>query len=403
MAAPGSAPPRFLLYSHDGVGLGHVRRNLTIAVALRAARPDASVLLATGARGIEVLDVPDGVEILGLPGLRKLDNRRYAARRLGVPPDDVRALRADVLAAAVTAYRPDVLLADKHAGGVAGELLPALQELRAAGGRAAVGLRDVLDEPGRARREWAAARPALALHDLALLYGQADLLVPIPAGVAGDLGIPVRACGYVVARPAPAPTPTAGRRTPRVLAVAGGGEDGGPLLRRFVAAADGAGWDAVAVTGPMAAPAEHEALVRLGAERGVRVERSLRAVGTGLGGVDAVVCMGGYNTLLELAAAAVPAVCVPRVAPREEQLVRARAFAARGLLRVVEPDHADPGRLRVEVGRALATDRAALAARVREVLDLGGAERAAAELVALAATARRAAPPATRRRQEVPA
>lgn len=28
------SPNRFLLYSHDGLGLGHVRRNLVIAAAL---------------------------------------------------------------------------------------------------------------------------------------------------------------------------------------------------------------------------------------------------------------------------------------------------------------------------------------------------------------------------------
>ena len=46
---------------------------------------------------------------------------------------------------------------------------------------------------------------------------------------------------------------------------------------------------------------------------------------------------GGYNTLAEAALHAVPAVCVPRVAPRSEQLIRARAFERLGLLRLLHP------------------------------------------------------------------
>jgi predicted glycosyltransferase len=43
------ARPRLLAYSHDGYGLGHLRRNLRIAAGLRRHRPDTEVLLATGA------------------------------------------------------------------------------------------------------------------------------------------------------------------------------------------------------------------------------------------------------------------------------------------------------------------------------------------------------------------
>ncbi len=57
---------RFLLYSHDGLGLGHVRRNLAIAAALVDADPDASVLLATGADEVNSLGVSPRVEVLRL-------------------------------------------------------------------------------------------------------------------------------------------------------------------------------------------------------------------------------------------------------------------------------------------------------------------------------------------------
>ena len=94
--------------------------------------------------------------------------------------------------------------------------------------------------------------------------------------------------------------------------------------------------------------------------------------------------MGGYNTLVEAAAAATPVVCVPRVRPRTEQLIRARAFERAGLLRVVEPGDATPARLKAAIACALGSDRAELARRVASCLDLSGGAGAATQLLALA-------------------
>jgi predicted glycosyltransferase len=391
--------PRFLLYSHDGLGLGHVRRNINLATAITAASPDASALIVTGVEDLDVL-ATGGVDVLRLPGLRKLANERYAPRRLPVEGGVLWQLRAGLLAAAVEHFRPDVLVADKHPGGVHGELVPALSELRASGGRAALGLRDVIDCDDQARQEWREGgqlRRYLDLHDLILVYGQADLLDPLVAcGLPPSARARARFCSYVVP-----PPPMAGngrrergsegqrpaRARPVVLAMAGGGEDGAPVLRAFLGAAAGTEWDARVVTGPHAPRAERAALEDVAAASGARIVSSVRDLAALLWEVDAVVCMGGYNSLVEVFAAGVPAVCVPRVSPRREQLVRAEAFAARGLLRLVTPEALGPSRLRREVEAALATDRDALARRIRRVIDLNGAARAAAALLELAATA----------------
>ena len=91
--------------------------------------------------------------------------------------------------------------------------------------------------------------------------------------------------------------------------------------------------------------------------------------------------MGGYNTLAEAAASSVPAVCVPCVGPGRDQLVRARAFAERGLVRLVEPDLLEPELLRAEVDAALAAGPPARSA----LPDIGGDRRAAHYLLELAA------------------
>jgi predicted glycosyltransferase len=165
---------RFVFYSHDGVGLGHLRRHMAIAAALTEAAPDASVLLATGCDDLGARGLAPNVDVLVLPGLRKVGNGRYSARRLPMSGREVRALRAAQLETAVRSFRPDVLLVDKHPVGVRGELRPALEVLLESGGRAVLGLRDILDDPASVAEEWAAAGVVEEMEryvDRILVYG----------------------------------------------------------------------------------------------------------------------------------------------------------------------------------------------------------------------------------------
>ena len=58
MPAVSTHPRRIALYSHDTQGLGHTRRNTTLAAALVAAHPDTDVLLVTGNPEAAVLPLP---------------------------------------------------------------------------------------------------------------------------------------------------------------------------------------------------------------------------------------------------------------------------------------------------------------------------------------------------------
>jgi predicted glycosyltransferase len=387
---------RYLFYSHDGLGLGHLRRNLSVATALAELDPDASILLATSAEEAQRFPIPPSVDILKLPGLRKVDNGHYAARRLNVTWRDVRSVRSSVLLAAVKSFRPSVLLVDKHPLGVGRELQPALEHTRAAGGRAVLGLRDVLDDPVAVRTELGKRgvfERIVEYYDRVLVYGQQDILdarreYEFPEAVARI----TRFCGYVVAAearrrntgPSNGSGPDASHR-PRVLATAGGGEDGTALLSAFVEAAGHASWDAAVVSGPQCSRDDVQRLGALASEAGVDFRRFVPDLSAEFPSLDALVCMGGYNTLTEAAASGVSTVCVPRVEPRQEQLIRARAFAERGLVTVVEPRRLDPAVLGAEVESALARDHDG--ETPESDLDLDGARRAACELLELAADA----------------
>lgn len=375
-----------MFYAHDGQGLGHSRRNLAIARALVRLEPDASVLLASSVEHPLLAGQGLPIDLLRLPGIRKRPGDGYGARRLQLEDREVFDLRSEILAAAVRAFRPDVLVADRHPLGIMRELEPALETHRSRGGRAFLGLRDILDEPARARSEWNSAGTDAAIAEYyqhVLVYGCRDILDPIreydiPAPAASL----VRFCGYVVDASATAPSPaTSPSARPTVLATAGGGEDGFPVLEAFLDAAEGAGWAATAIAGPDCPPDRLGALRDRGRSAGIRVIRAARDLPALLSSADAVVCMGGYNTLIESLASGAATVCVPRIRPRTEQLIRARAFEERHLLRVVPPDRVSASSMRRCVDEALQEtriiSRADRVRRTRKVLDLEGATRAA--------------------------
>lgn len=357
---------RFLFYSHDGLGLGHVRRNLAIASALTEIAPDATILVLTAASDAQRLPLPPRVNVVKLPGPHRADQR--------------------VLAAAVEIFRPEVVLVDHDPFGPGGELGPALELVRASGGQAVLGLPDVLDDPESVDLEWRNRGLFERIPEYftrVLVYGQPDLLDPVHEyRFPEPLSRITSYCGYVV-------SPADGFGSvvlpytprPRVLATAGDGDEGFAVLDAFVAAAANSSWQATVVAGSHS-PRDQRALLRArAAEVGVTYRRFVPGLPSEFGSLDALVCTGGYNTLAEAAAGGVPTVCIPRAEPSQDQLIRARAFESRGLLRVLPRYELDPDVLRAEIDQALAEGRRTGTAG----LDLAGDRRVAHHLFEVAA------------------
>lgn len=356
---PGTArqPRRVALYSHDTQGLGHVRRNITLAAALVAAEPETDVLLLTGAPEATTLPLPPRTDVITLPTLRKDRNGDYAARSLGASLPQLLALRAQMLTATLVAFAPDLLVVDKVARGVDGELDEALAALRPTPTRVVLGLREVLDEPGTARREWDAARSTEAVRDLydaVWVYGD-----PQAYDVLAECGLPaevVQKChwtGYLGdergtgtrtrTRPVSRLRPPAG---PYVLCLVGGGQDGLELADAFARAPLPEGHAGVVLSGPYMRNEARASLRRAAAGNpGMAVHEFVPDADAWTAGAAAVVSMAGYNSVCELLAARRRTLLVPRTTPRVEQLLRARSLERRGLVDVLEPELADPARL----------------------------------------------------------
>jgi predicted glycosyltransferase len=374
---------RIALYSHDAQGLGHMRRNLAIADAL-AEDGETSVLLVTGARQAGLFPLPRNTDLLTLPALRKGADSRYRSRSLGLDLREMVGLRSRVLESALTAFAPDVFVVDKLPGGVESELLPCLGRLKDEGTRLVLGLREVLDDPARVRRDWQRSSfeaVVRAFYDAIWVYGDPRVYDPVQEyGMPQDLAARVRYSGYIdrrQGRPLTAAEATAQRSAldlpcgPIALAMAGGGEDGFQLLEAFARSRMPAGTTGLLVTGPMMPDAQREALEALAEDRD-----DLRLIPFAQDGdqlirlADRVVCMAGYNTTCEVLASGSRALLVPRVHPRVEQLIRAERLAELGVVDLLHPQDLSAGAVSAWLATPLTP-----AERLIPPMDLGGLRR----------------------------
>lgn len=338
-------PPRVALYSHDALGLGHIRRNLAIAHALAASDERPDVLLLTSAGEVVARDRPDRCDLVTLPGIAKTPDGTYSSRYLTLEREHLATMRQRILVAALDGFRPDILIVDKHARGLDGELEPALDALVRGGTRIVLGIRDVLDDPGASLSEWRANRTSAALrrwYDEVWVYGDRRLHdplahLPVPRRIAKNIIY----TGYLAHGRA-----RAGRRAesrPYVLASFGGGADGYTIAEAFVRSELPTGHSGILLAGPQMPAGDLREIETIAADRDdMQVLASVDDASELVSGAAAVVGMGGYNTVCEAIAARTPMLVVPRVTPRREQLVRAAAMAEAGLVDMLLPENLSP-------------------------------------------------------------
>ncbi len=380
------ARPKVILYSHDTFGLGNIRRTLLLANTLIEQYPGAAILIITGSPMIHAFRIPEGVDYIKLPCLDRIEPERYEPRFLSDCSAEVKRTRAAILEKAVLGFEPDLMIVDKRAAGVDGELLGALQALRDRQQRTklVLGMRDVLDEPERTRdtlRLNGSFETIDRFYDEVWIYGCESIFNPIkeydfPASVARK----TRFCGYLKRTSQPS---TRNGGPPRVLVTTGGGGDGGCMIETYLKGLVGLPRSTVLrstiVFGPqMSKERRDDMLDRFGYRPDVTFLDFEPDLTKFYAEADVVVSMAGYNTVCEVLSFSRRGILVPRAHPVREQLIRARLLAARGLFDMVEPDELKPGVLIAKVLASLKPAPVALA-----TLDLDGLPRIRERMSAL--------------------
>ena len=355
---------KIAFYSHDTLGLGHLRRCLKMAVAITDRLGTQDGLILTGSPWSDMLKPPAGFQFVSMPPVIKTGPSEYQARDPAFSLDDVIARRRSVIDRELLRFKPQLLVVDNVPCGLGGEILPTLVALRQLGTRIVLSLRDVLDEEEAIRKEWqaAGAGPALLeLYDEIWLFGdQASATYKmIPAelqdrtvicGLLGerDMHPPVRLVEPGIPRLEPPSTAL------RILVTGGGGGDAGVLVETYIAALRAFRPNAQSriVLGPEF-PRERVPIGTDLAAFGVTLVNFEMDMRRAIREADVVISMAGYNTICEILAAGRRMVLVPRVWPRREQWIRARSLASSGQAEVIHPNALTPASLWGAVERTL--------------------------------------------------
>jgi predicted glycosyltransferase len=355
-----------LFFGRDAYGLGQLKRTLTLSQYLQARWPALRQLVVTGTPVPQQLLPLEGVDYLKLPSMERVGPSELASRVLPIPLNALREMYQDLLVGIVRRFQPDAVIVDSAEA----EVVPMLRYLKRSSPRTSLmlGLRDIVAEAPVVRETWTRDGVYDLLNDVydqILIYGQPDIFDAVteyrlsPAAAAKT-----RYVGYVRRSVEEQSTEQIRQGlnllTDRLVVVtAGGGRDGYQLLETVVRALrlapDSPSFDTLLVGGPLM-PADHRQVLReaIPVGSGARFLDAVNDLTRYIAAADLVISMGGHSTLCEILSFARPAIVVPRVLPRTEQLLRAEALSRRGLVRLIRPDVLTPALLLDEVRELLA-------------------------------------------------
>lgn len=360
---------RVMFYSHDTFGLGHIRRTQKIANAISA--EDKSILIACSSPMASSFSSRPGIEYLNLPGFVKQVSGEYLPRALNIPVEEFVGLRASLLLAAVKNFRPNILIVDKEPLGVKWELIPSLKYIKEEklGTQMVCGFRDILDEKEKIHEEWARKGILKGLedyYDTLLVYGEKSNFDFVKEySLPEQMSSKVVYTGYVQPKENleredfPLEFP---KKQPVVTFTLGGGGDGWNFIDVYLKMLEQKlvpdDLNFVLLAGPFASVPLVERAKRL--EREKTNFKVLEFTNNPQGlfeKSELVISMGGYNSVVELLHMKKYPLILPRVMPREEQLIRARVFREKGLCDYIHPSELSAETLSQKIKEMVKIDR----------------------------------------------
>jgi predicted glycosyltransferase len=121
---------RLLLYCHDPCGADDLRCFSAIADSLTGHPQDRSTLLILGSPIVGSVDLPDGMDFLRLPSVKRLPHGDFATLNLKIEIDDTLAIRESIIRHTAEMFAPDFFLVDRYPFGLCGEVRKTLSMLK---------------------------------------------------------------------------------------------------------------------------------------------------------------------------------------------------------------------------------------------------------------------------------
>jgi len=190
----------FLLYAHDGRGLGHASRGVAIGMAIRRLFPKCKTLFVSGCKQASALIGPAPLDWIKLPSY---ETRIIQGKAEGSDGDSkfyksvLGQLRTEMLASIVRVFKPRVVLVDHAPSGRREELHGALEETKDTDTRWVLGLRGIIGDDKDVWSDYAVQFFKEYYHSI-LWYGDTNVLGrDYPNMVESRFGVKPLETGYV--------------------------------------------------------------------------------------------------------------------------------------------------------------------------------------------------------------
>ena len=362
---------RIAIYSQDGFGLGHMQRTCSIAWEIYRLRPEASILTFSDSQLGQFFPISPHHDYIKLPSIAKDSPGNWQATHLTMSFPEILHLRKQLISNVLLNYTPDIFLVDHMPHGAMGELLPALEAIKHSRihTQVVLGLRDILDSPEVTVNRWkieGAYEVIERYYARILVFGMQDVYdviekYQLPEGDARK----VFYCGYVtnLANASDAQNIRAryladkSTNTKLIVVMAGGGADAYPMMSTLIDALPKVLEDQpcilAVITGPFM-PAELIGdLSRRATQLPIQMMESVNDSLSYISAADLVIAMAGYNTSVEILRMKKPAILIPRAGPSAEQRTRARLFADKHWVDMIDPDELTPDNLAQQISYRL--------------------------------------------------
>jgi predicted glycosyltransferase len=340
-----------LIHCQYVYGIGHFVRAIELA---RSLREEFDVHLVTGGEPVPNFAIPAGIRVTQLPPVYKEEaSGRLVSTDPALDIDACLALRAQMLAQIVQACPPDVVVTEHFPFGLLfeNEVVDLLRSARLAKPEAMFlcSVRDVIESAHGSGSDERTCALLNAWFDLILVHG-VERVIPLRASfpLIDLVTVPLLYTGYVV-EPAEPRRPQSG--PPLLVGSIGGGRVGQELLSALVAAHR-----------RLAPEWPHELLLFRGAFEGGGGAADAAAAGApglqirpfdrsayrrALARASGVICLGGYNSVIESLSMKLPVLVYKRqfLGTNREQALRAGLFAQSGLVRTIEQQELEPAAL----------------------------------------------------------
>jgi predicted glycosyltransferase len=354
---------RIAIYSQDGFGLGHMQRTSSIAWELYRLHEEASILTFSDSQLGQFFPISPHHDYIKLPSIAKDGPGNWKATHLTMSFPEILHLRKQLLSHVLLNYAPDIFLVDHMPHGAMGELLPALEAMKHSRIHTQVilGLRDILDSPEVTINRWKVEGAYDAIeryYARILVFGMRDVY-----NVVQQYQFPepeakkVFYCGYVTNLTTANNAHAIRARflanksidTRLIVVMAGGGADAYPMMSALIDALpkvlEHHKCVAAVVTGPFMPPELIADLNRRAEGLPIFMMESVTDSHSYIAAADLVISMAGYNTTVEILRMRRAAIIIPRAGPSAEQRTRAKLFAEKHWVDMIDPDDLTPKKL----------------------------------------------------------